>query len=252
MAASMQAVIEAGGKGERLRPLTLSLPKPLIEIDASTGETILEFQIREFRKRGVRDLVLCTGYLHDKIEDFLGDGSAFGVRVRYSVEEKPLGTAGCLKKAAPLLSDEFLAVYGDVLFSLDLQKLVDFHKEKKGLATLVLHPSAHPFDSDMVELNPDCSVSRIAGKPRRGSAFVNLSNAGLYVFEKKALSFVGGGNSALDSQVIPRLLAAGEKICGYVTDEFLMDVGTPDRLAKAKEAVSTNDFTGCKESWLEK
>ena len=182
----MKGVIVAGGLGTRLGALTEKLPKGLIKVK---GKPVLEHQVLWLKRYGIKKIVICAGYLADLIQEYLGDGSRFGVRIEYSLEKELLGTGGALKQAAPLLSDRFIMMYGDLLGDMDLRKLAAFHSKKGGLGTLTVHESDHPYDSDILEVAPDWEVKRFIGKPKRGQKFVNISNAGVYCFEKAILKY---------------------------------------------------------------
>lgn len=229
----MNGVIVAGGLGTRLGHLTKKLPKGLILVK---GRPVLEHQVLWMARCGIRDIVVCAGYLAELIQQRLGDGAALGVRIEYSVEKELLGTGGALKQAAPLLSDRFVMMYGDLLGTMDLRKLVKFHTTKGGLGTLTVRESDHPYDSDIVEVGPDWKIKRFLGKPKPGQNFVNISNAGVYCFEKAILDYFPCGKSMLDRDALPSVLAKGGKLYAYMTREEILDIGTPERLKKSLAA----------------
>ncbi len=226
----MKAVIVAGGLGTRLGNLTKKLPKGLVMVK---GRPVLEHQILWLARYGIKDIVICAGHLAEHVQAYFGDGSRLGVRIRYSVERKLLGTGGALRQAAPLLSGRFVMLYGDLVGEMDLRKLIAFHAGKGGLGTLTVRESDHPYDSDVVEVASDWEVRRFIGKPRPGQKFVNISNAGVYCFEKAILKYFPPGKSMLDRDVLPAVLARGGKLYAYMTREELIDIGTPERLKKS-------------------
>lgn len=131
-----KAVIVAGGRGERLRPLTNDVPKPMIEI---VGKPLLQYQIEWLKFYGIKDILITTCYLPEKIQEYFGDGKKFGVNIRYFTENEPLGTSGALKENIDFLNESFVVLYGDIITNLSLISLIDFHKKNNALGTIVLH-----------------------------------------------------------------------------------------------------------------
>lgn len=226
----MKGVIVAGGLGTRLGPLTKKLPKGLVMVQ---GKPVLEHQILWLARYGIKDIVICAGYMAERIQAHFGDGSTLGVRIEYSMEKELLGTGGALRQAAPLLSDRFIMMYGDLLGGMDLRKLVEFHAAKGGLGTLTVHESDHPYDSDIVAVTPDWEITRFLGKPKPGDKFANISNAGVYCLEKAILKYFPDGKSMLDKEALPGVLKKGGKLYAYLTREAILDIGTPERLKKS-------------------
>jgi NDP-sugar pyrophosphorylase family protein len=226
-----QAVILCGGKGSRLSRLTGDLPKGLIRLE---GKPILAYQIEELRRHGIEEVILCVGHGADAIRSFGGDGSAWGLRLLYSQEPYPLGTAGPVRAIPYALDPHFLVIYGDLLFCLDLEKLSQHHDAHRGLATLVLHPSDHPHDSDLVAVDSDSRITDFLGKPRSGQTFVNLTNAAIYVLDRRILSAIPEGRATDFAQdIFPSLLRRGERLVGYVTHEYCKDIGQEERYWQA-------------------
>lgn len=224
------AVIIAGGLGKRLAPLTESIPKPLLPV---RGKPVLEHQIAWLKREGISELILCTGYLSEKIESYFGNGSRFGVKICYSVEPKELGTGGALRNAEGFISGRrFISLYGDLLIDIDLRRMLAYHIAKGGLGTLALHPTDHPFDSDMLECSKDGKITAFLGKPRPGQKFENLGNAGLYCFEPAILKNFPEDKSMLDKEALPKALANGAQLYGFVTFEKIADMGTHERYRK--------------------
>ncbi|MFA6530866.1 MAG: HAD-IIIA family hydrolase [Candidatus Micrarchaeia archaeon] len=225
------AVIIAGGLGKRLAPLTELIPKPLLP--AEGGKPVLEHQIVWLKREGIKEIILCTGYLSEKIESYFGNGSKFGVKISYSVEPEELGTGGALKNAERLIAGRrFVALYGDLLIDVDLRRMIAYHIAKGSLGTLALHPTNHPFDSDMLKCNPSGKIIAFLGKPKPGQEFENLGNAGLYCLESAILKYFPANRSMLDKEVLPKVIAGGGNLYGFVTFEKIADMGTHDRYKK--------------------
>lgn len=224
-----KAVVLAAGFGTRLGPLTRELPKVMVPI---AGKPMLEHHVEWLRKAGVKEFFFNLHYLPEVITDYFGDGSRWGVEISYSREERLLGTAGSLHGFRDRLDDTFLVQYGDVFSRLDLGALATFHRGNHSAATLVVHPSSHPHDSDIVEMSGKGRIERIHHKPG-DDRFGNLGNAGAYLLEPGVIGHLS--NPAVEEDfcrdVFPRILAAGERLHGYDTDDLLLDVGTPERLA---------------------
>jgi len=229
----IKAVILVGGRGERLRPLTDTIPKPMLEID---GKPILEHQIRLLKKYGIGNVVICGYYLFDKIRDYFKDGSGFGVSIGYSYEESPLGTGGAIKKIESSIDSTFLVLYGDIMLEMDILKLIIFHKKNNSLLTLVLHESDHPYDSDLINTDGD-RVIEILGKHVKDPS-TRLAKTSLFVAEPGILGFMPDGKSDFDSDSLPKIVETN-KVFGYITDEFIKDVGTLDRYDEIRKRFET-------------
>src|SRR5262249_13370425 len=156
-------LILAGGKGTRLRPLTVYTPKPIVPI---CNRPFLLYQIDTLRRAGVTDITLSLSYQPEKIEQQLGDGSGFGVKLKYAVEPQPIGTAGAFKFAADLIDDTTVVLNGDILTDLDLKAVIRQHNERKAMATIVLTPVENPSAYGLVETEPDGHVRRFLEKPK--------------------------------------------------------------------------------------
>ena len=227
----MQVVILAGGKGTRMGNLTQQVPKPMLPL---AGKPILEHQIELARRYGHTDIVLLTGHLGNVIEEYFGDGARWGVRLRYCREPSPLGTAGAVKEVEAWLDGDFLVFYGDVMMDVDLQRLAAFHAAKTALATLVVHPNGHPYDSDLLEIDLDGRIVAFHPKPRPADEYHrNLVNAALYVVSPKLLHHVvRGRNADLAGNVFPELVRSGQPLFGYTSPEYIMDIGTIERMGQ--------------------
>jgi len=235
----VKAVILAGGKGTRLGNLTKDVPKPMLKIG---DKAILEHQVLLLKRYGIKNIIIITNHLYEVIEDYFGDGKRFGVNISYFREKKPLGTTGGLKEIESQIDDDFILLYGDVMLDMNLKSLIDFHKKKKGTATLVLHPNDHPYDSDLVEINDDNKIVEFYPKPHdKNKYYQNLVNSGIYIMSKKILDFVEKDKkSDFGRELLPRIYKKAE-LYGYISAEYIKDIGAADRL----EAVNT-DYNGKK------
>ncbi len=228
----MQAVILAGGRGTRLGGLTDDIPKPMIPIG---GKPLLHYQVEWLVKYGIQDIIILINYLKDSILKYFRDGSHLGARIRYFEEKVPLGTTGGIRGIESWLTGDFLVIYGDVMINMDLARLVDFHRQKNSQCTLVLHPNDHPYDSDLVETDPEARVVAFHPKPHDPNAWYhNLVNAGVYVLGRGVLPFLEPGRKADFGRDIFPAIFNRVKMFGYHTAEYLKDMGTPDRLEKVR------------------
>lgn len=226
----IKAIILVGGRGSRLGAKTRNIPKPMIKIG---GTPLLELQIKLLREYGLRDITLLTHYLSEVIEKYFKDGKKFGVKIRYSKETTPLGTTGGVKALEKELKDDFLLIYGDVAMNLDLKRLIAFHRQKKSACTLVLHPNDHPQDSDLVEIDKNQRIVAFHAKPHQPNKyFRNLVSAGLYIVSPRILKYIKRGKKTdWGKDIFPKIIRnTKEKIYGYVTPEYLKDMGTIERL----------------------
>lgn len=224
--------ILAGGMGTRLRERSGVLPKPMMPI---AGKPVLEHLVALCAAHGFDRIVLLVHHGHELIRDHFGDGSAWGVSIRYSVEDQPRGTAGALRDALPMLAGQFLLLYGDTFADVDLGRLWRAHQERSPAATLFLHPNDHPEDSDIVELSADGRATAIHGYPHvNGLPAPNLVNAALYVMERAPLADLIPADHSTDvaKHLLPAMIGAGLDVRGYVSPEYIKDMGTPERLDK--------------------
>ena len=230
----MQALIMAGGKGTRLSPVTRDLiPKPMVPF---CGKPLLERAVEQLTANGVRDIVISVGYLGEQIIDYFTAQQRKDAALHFIREETPLGTAGALAYANEYIKEDFVFVYGDLLFDVDLQRMLRFHRERRSLATLFVHPNAHPFDSDLVRCGEDGKVISFdfKGQPRTYD-YENLVNAGLMILSPQILRFVDEPRKiSLEKELLNQLILAGESIWAYRSPEYVKDAGTPERLMEAQ------------------
>ncbi|MFN0119144.1 MAG: sugar phosphate nucleotidyltransferase [Blastocatellia bacterium] len=229
----MQSVILAGGKGTRLRPLTIHTPKPVVPI---VNRPFLTYQIELLRQARVSDITLSLSYQPDRIRDIFGDGDDYNVRIHYAVEHSPLGTAGAYKNAEEHLRETAIVFNGDVLTDMDLEAIVAFHRERRATATLVLVPVADVSAFGVVETDEAGRVRRFVEKPKPGETAARTINAGCYILEPHVLKYVPAGESySFEYQLFPALLAAGEPVYGYQWDGYWLDIGVPQRYWQAHD-----------------
>ena len=233
----MKVVIIAGGKGTRIASIASDVPKPMIPI---AGKPVVEYQVELAKRYGFKDILFITGHLGDVIENYFGDGSKWGVNIDYFRESEPLGTAGALRLVQDRLTDEFWVFYGDTVMDFDMTAMLEYHHSKGADATLFLHPNDHPFDSDLVEVGEDGYVTGFLPKPHEGKDHRNLVNAALYILNKKCIRHIPAGKADFGKNIFPQMLSEEEKISGYISPEYIKDMGTPDRW----EAVGNDILSG--------
>ena len=235
----MKTILMAGGKGTRISSIASDIPKPMIQID---GRPVLEREIECLRDQGFTDIIITVSHLSDKIINYFGDGSKFGVDIEYFVEKIPLGNAGALYKLREKLTDDFLLLNADAVFDIDFNRFVSYHKERGGLVTLFTHPNSHPYDSGVLIADEYGAVeSWLTKEDHRPQWYHNRVNAGLHVINPAALDLVQidsnlvgtevDGKSFkvdLDRQVLKPLCGTGKMFC-YDSPEYVKDMGTPDR-----------------------
>lgn len=234
----MKLAILAGGKGKRLG-LT-HIPKPMVPIG---GKPLLQHQIELAKSYGIVDIFILSGHLSQVIYDYFKNGAAFGVNITHIIEPYPLGTAGSVKLLEHIIKDEnFLLFYGDLMLNLHLSHLIYFHKKRKPIATLVVHPNDHPYDSDLVELDSDGYVKTFHSKPHQPDKYYsNLVNAAVYVLSREIFDFIPTErDSDFGKDIFPTLLQKGKKLLAYKTAEYIKDLGTKERLSE----VESDFFSG--------
>jgi mannose-1-phosphate guanylyltransferase len=221
----VQALILAGGEGTRLRPLTSTVPKPVVPL---VDRPFIAFMIEWLRRHEVDDVVMSCGFLASGVSDVLGDGRDYGIRIRYVEEPTPMGTGGALKFAEALLDERFLMLNGDVLTDIDLTAQIAQHEATGATATLALVPVENPSAYGLVRLEGDNRVQGFVEKPSADQIDTNTVSAGAYVLERRVLDLLEPDKPAsIERDVFPRLVGAG--LYGHVSDGYWLDIGTPDR-----------------------
>lgn len=224
----MKIVIIAGGQGTRIASVNSEIPKAMIPID---GKPILEYQLEMAKRFDFSEFLFITGHMGDQISSYFGDGSNWGVNIEYYQEEKPLGTAGALGYLKDKLTEDFFVFYGDTVMDIDMQAMLEYHRGKQADATIFLHPNDHPHDSDIVGLDKEGRVTRFYNKPHEdGFVSKNIVNAALFILSPKILGEIEVGvKSHIEKDVLPRCLDKGMELYGYLSAEYIKDMGTPDR-----------------------
>lgn len=231
MMVNVKVVVLAGGYGTRLRPLTYTKPKPMLPL---AGKPILQFIIESIASEGFNDIVITTNYYREKIMDYFGDGSDFGVRLVYPEEEKPLGTAGSVKNSEKHLNETFAIIQGDNITEIKFKHLLSFHREKGGVATIALLPVERPHQYGIAQLDLDNRVLRFKEKPRQEEFFSDFASIGLYILEPDVLDYIPSGiKYDFAKDVFPKLLNSGERIYGYPAGGFWVDIGIPENYMNA-------------------
>lgn len=226
----MKAVIMAGGKGTRLRPLTCDCPKPMVPI---MNKPVMEHIIDLLKRHGITDIAVTTFYLPQVIEDYFGDGSDFGVNLRYFVEESPLGTAGSVKNAEKFLDETFIVISGDALTDADLTRAVDYHQNKGSIATLVLTQEDIPLEYGVVMTNQEGAITQFLEKPSWGEVFSDTVNTGIYILDPHVFNYYDKGvKFDFSKDLFPKLLQAGEPMYGHVMENYWCDVGNLQQYRK--------------------
>jgi mannose-1-phosphate guanylyltransferase / phosphomannomutase len=221
----MKAVVMAGGEGTRLRPLTSNRPKPLVPI---LNKPCMQHSIELLKRYGVDEIIVTLYYLADEIEGYFGDGSELGVKLIYTIEDSPLGTAGSVKQAEEYLKDDaFIIVSGDALTDLNVEKALEYHRAKKSMATLILKHVDNPLEFGVVITDDDGKVRRFLEKPSWGEVFSDTVNTGMYILEPSVFKYMEAGKNYDWSQdIFPRILREEQPMFGYVMDEYWTDVGS--------------------------
>lgn len=227
----MKAVIMAGGKGTRIASITQDeIPKPMLTVG---GKPILEHQIECLKKSGVDEVIIIVGHLGEVIENYFGDGTDFGIDIRYVREdpEKPLGTAGSLYFLKDDIKDDFLFIFGDVFLSVDFNKMIRFHKSHKAAVTLLTHPNSHPFDSDLIKVGKNGRVLKFDSKTNvRDYDYNNIVNSGISAFSPKVFDYIPEPKKlGIEHGVVAKMLEDGLGVYSYQSTEYVKDMGTPER-----------------------
>jgi len=238
----MQALILAGGKGTRLRPLTVYTPKPVVPI---CNRPFLLYQIDTLRRAGVTNITLSLSYQPEKIEQQLGDGSDYGVKLKYTVEPQPMGTAGAYKFAEDLIREPTVVFNGDILTDLDLKTVIRQHKERNAIATIVLTPVEDASVYGVVETDDDGHVRRFLEKPKPEQTTCKNINAGTYVLEPQILDLIPKGeNHSFEYGLFPKLLENSAAFFAHIPQRtYWLDIGTPARYLQAHQDLLANRVT---------
>lgn len=236
----MQAVILAGGAGTRLRSIVKDRPKPM----ACFGDKpFLEYQVDSLRRSGVTEVILCTGYLHEHIENHFQDGRRWGIRVSYSRERVPLGTGGAIHNALPLIHGSFLLLNGDSFLELDVHTFAEAHAERRHhdsrvVGTLALTRVADARAYGSVEMDSERCIVRYREKSAAMSSWIS---AGVYALEPEVFDrWPAGTVISLEKDIIPEALDRGGRMFGHPADGFFVDIGTPEGFESFRNYIEGN------------
>jgi len=223
MVLRMKAIIMAGGEGSRLRPLTCDLPKPMVPV---MNVPIMEHIINLLKNHGITEIGVTLMYLPQKIKDYFGNGSHFGVNLHYFTEDIPLGTAGSVKNAGDFLDDTFIVISGDSLTDMDITKAIEFHREKKSKATIVLTRVDVPLEYGVVITDKKGAITGFLEKPSWSEVFSDTVNTGTYILEPEIMDYLEYGKKTDFSQdLFPLLLDKKEPMYGYIMSDYWCDIG---------------------------
>ena len=236
----MQAVIMAGGKGSRLAAITKNeIPKPMVPL---LDKPLLLWQVEKLKEYGCDHITMIIGYLGQSIVNFFGDGSRLGITIDYIEEKEPLGTAGSFYYLKDRISEPyFFLIFGDVFFDIDMDRMLSFHKEKNAKLTLLAHPNAHPYDSDLITTDKSDKVVGFDSKNNtRDYWYDNLVNAGIYILNSDICDKVKKPvKTDFEHDIIADMIKNGEAVYAYRTPEYVKDVGTVDRIEKTIEDIKS-------------
>jgi mannose-1-phosphate guanylyltransferase/phosphomannomutase len=238
----MKAVIMAGGKGTRLQPLTSNQPKPMIPI---VNTPCMEHIVRLLKRYGFEDILVTLEFMPEVIREYFGDGSEWGVKIDYSVEEEPLGTAGSVKYIEDRLTERFVVVSGDALTDVDLEKAVALHEERGAEVTLVLKRVDDPSEFGIVVVEDDGRVSDFLEKPDEEEVFSYTANTGIYIVEPEVLQDIPEGQEYdWSKEQFPKMLEEGRPIYGYVAEGYWEDIGNIEQYMGAQRDVLDGKVRG--------
>jgi len=224
------AIILAGGKGERLRPLTDEIPKPLLPIK---GKPIIEHAIYNFKKYGIKNIIIAIGYRAEKIQKYFGDGKKFGVNISYGIEKEPLGTGGAMKEASKNINETFAAINGDNLADFNWNEIEKMHRKNNAKITLALFPVEDVTQFGIAKLAGEKIIDFI-DKPKKEEAPSNLNNAGGYIIEPEALSILPEGRSSIEKDCFEKLAKKGV-IFGFMHRRQWFPTDTIEKYEKAEK-----------------
>jgi len=223
----MKAVILAGGEATRLRPLSCNMAKIMVPV---LNHPLLEHVINYLKKHSIVDIIIALGEQIEQIQSYFGDGSNFGVRIVYSVEHFPMGTAGAVKNAEKFLDEPFIVFNGDIFTDIDLTVMMDLHREKKASVTIALTHVDNPTIYGVVETDAENRVKRFIEKPKQNEVTSNMINAGIYILDPAILSYITPkAFSMFERDVFPPLVERGEAVYAHPSEAYWIDIGTPEK-----------------------
>ena len=237
----MKAILLAGGKGTRLRPLTIHTPKPIVPI---FNRAFLHYQIDLLKQvPEIDEVILSLNYQPRRIEEVFGDGADLGIKIRYVVEPVPLGTAGAIKYAGDKLTESVVVFNGDVMTQLDLAAVIRMHRERQARATIVLTPVDNPSAYGLVETDGQSNIKRFIEKPKPEEITTNHINAGIYVLEPDTFDRIPSEVPwSIERSYFPSLIERNETFVAYVYNGYWIDIGTPEKYVQVHHDIMDGRF----------
>jgi len=238
----MKAILLAGGKGTRLRPLTVHTPKPIVPI---FSRPFLHYQLDLLKQvPEIDEVILSLNYQPRRIEEVFGDGADAGIKIRYVVEPFPLGTAGAVKYAGDKLTESVVVFNGDVLTQLDLAAVIQLHRERGARATIVLTPVENPSAYGLVETDEAGNILRFLEKPKADEITTNHINAGIYVLEPETFDRIPSDVAwSIERSYFPSLVERGETFVAYLYNGYWIDIGTPEKYTQVHRDIMDGRFS---------
>ncbi|MSR86160.1 NAD-dependent epimerase/dehydratase family protein, partial [Candidatus Woesearchaeota archaeon] len=228
----MKLFINAGGKGTRLYPITKDVPKPMLPI---FGKPILERLVEWGKENKITEIIIMSGYKAEAIGEYFKDGKDFGIPIKHSIEPYPLGSGGPIKFAKQHIDGPFFYISGDQICTVNLTNMLEFHKQNNADMTIYVNETEHPEDSDTLRVNTEGKVTQFLTKFEPKDPKDNLSNRGLCIIEPKVLNLMDKEIFNFENEIYPKMLQHGMRLYAYQTNEFMEDMGTPERLKKCEE-----------------
>jgi len=239
----MQTLILVGGEATRLRPLTCNMPKAMVPV---LNTPFLEHAICYLGRHGIKDIVLAQGYLPQPMVDYFKDGSRFGAKLTYVVENKPMGTAGAVKNASEHMEGPFFVFNGDIFTDIDITSMLKFHRDNKAKITIALVPVEDPTPFGVVETDDSGRILNFKEKPKREEITTNMINAGIYIIEPDVMDRIPAGTFySFERQVFPDMLKEGERLFAYKSHDYWIDIGTPDKYLQVHADLLNGKSRGC-------
>jgi NDP-sugar pyrophosphorylase family protein len=232
----MKLFINTGGKGERLYPLTKEIPKPLVRI---YNKPVLHHLVDWAKQHDIKEIIMMNGHMKEKIIDYFGNGDDFGVTIIHSNEPYALGSGGALKFAEKHADGRFAYISGDVLSEVNLIKMENFHEKKNSEMTVFLHESSHAHDSDILDIDNDSKVIRFISKNEDHMNSGKLTNAGLAILEPEIFDLMDIEVFNFENYLYKKVIENKNRFYGYVSNEFIHDMGTFERLKKCEDYLNT-------------
>jgi NDP-sugar pyrophosphorylase family protein len=236
-----QAVILAGGFGTRLRPITDTMPKPMLPV---LGKPLLEWHIEQFKKFGVSEFFFTLHYLPEVVKNYFGDGSKFGVSIKYFIEQQPLGDAGGLTELEPFLDDDFFLIHGDTLSLLDYGEMeLTWRSKKNALGIQRIGKSEQYADADLVEVDADFKFKVIHRRPHQAPYPNAYRMRGIYILKKEILAYIPADRAShINADILPAAIQAGESFYGYECSEYSKGIGTVEQWHEVEAYLKSHGF----------